>query len=318
MSEHYERALLAEAREPLKTVSNINLTPTSRKMTAVDSAQYTSVSPKWERSLHVPYRRCEMVNFLSALQDGSGSNAVANKTVLDLATGTGYFARMMALEMGAAHVVGVDVSRAMLDIAEQLVLLQGPGKKMPEVEYEEANVFQAPHLSLRTCAPDSRDIVTASWCLNYAPDRATMRQAWGNIARYLKPGGRGRFVGVIPNTPERFFVPEGERYYGTSYRRVREVEEGWICEITLYFPEEDGGDHQSGHEQQQKQQSKVSFQTYILKEEVYRETAEEAGLVDVRFEKPTLMPSLQGEEDEKYWRGFLQLPNFKIVTAVKK
>lgn len=254
---------------------------------SVDNAQYEKVVATYDSILGTAVRRCDTVNMLHFI------GSVEGKRVLDLSTGTGYFARTLS-KKGAKQVVGVDVSQSMLDAA--LKVTQGD-PQIPEgvVSYELGDVFKP--LELHNCPEASCDLITGAWCLNYAGDQAMMDQACRNIARYLRPGGR--FVGVIPSD----YMPwlqDDENYYGFSYKRIEPVEDGHVCRLTLHAKEQP-----------------VSFNAYILSNSVFERGAKSAGLVDVTLTGPTVLPVYEGTEDDAYWNNFLARPLFKVMVATK-
>lgn len=258
---------------------------------SVTNTQYEKVAAKYEASLQIPVRRCDTTNFLKAVEPIQGMK------VLDLATGTGYFARAMA-KMGAAHVTGVDVSKAMLEIAGRVTADDHHHPLIPPgvVDYEIGDVFNK--LSLASCPEASCDLVTGIWCLNYAGDRDMMRRAWENIAHFLKPGGK--FVGIVPDSSFPSWLTEDEVYYGFSCKYINEVKDGCVVKITLHAKDQP-----------------VSFQAFMLDEVVFRNAAEEVGMVEITIEDPKIMPDFEGVEDEEYWNRFLAKPLFKVMTAVK-
>lgn len=254
---------------------------------SVDNAQYEKVVETYDSILGTAVRRSDTVNMLHSI------GSVKGKRALDLSTGTGYFARTLS-KMGAEQVVGVDVSPSMLDAARKVT--EGDAQ-IPEgvVEYELGDVFKP--LELHSCPEASRDVITGAWCLNYAGDQAMMDQAWRNIARYLKPGGK--FVGVIPNEYMPWLLDD-EEYFGFSYKRIEPVKDGHVCKLTLHAKEQP-----------------VSFNAYILAHSVFETGAKSAGLVDVTLTGPTLLPEFEGTEDEAYWNSFFAHPLYKVMVATK-
>lgn len=95
--------------------------------------------------------------------------------VLDLATGTGLLAQMLART--AAKVTGADVTPEMLDKARESIADAG----LDNIEFLEAAVSELPF-------PDgSFDLVTCRLAFHHFTDPAG---ALGEISRVLKPGGR--------------------------------------------------------------------------------------------------------------------------------
>lgn len=105
---------------------------------------------------------------------------------LDLACGTGDIA--LALRARGARVVGLDVTRRMLELAR----LQRDG---PLVSWLAGDMLSLPF------AARSFDIVTTGYGLRNVPD---LDRALDEIARVLRPGGR--FLSLDFDRPARWFV----------------------------------------------------------------------------------------------------------------
>ncbi|KAG8156310.1 hypothetical protein KVR01_013845 [Diaporthe batatas] len=253
----------------------------------VDNAQYEKVVGTYDSILGTAVRRCDTVNILHSV------GSVEGKNVLDLATGTGYFARALS-KKGAKDVVGVDISEGMLDIARKLTESDA---SVPEgiLDFELADVFKP--LNLLNCPEASRDVITGAWCLNYAGNQVMMDQALQNIAKYLKPGGR--FVGLIPSTFSSW-LKDDERFFDFSIKRLESVEGGHMCRLTLHAKEQP-----------------VSFNAYVLEHSLFEKGAKSAGLVNITFADPSVLPEFEGAEDGEYWNSFLARPLFTVMTATK-
>jgi SAM-dependent methyltransferase len=143
--------------------------------------------------------------------------AMEGLRVLDLGCGFGWFARW-ARTMGAAQVLGIDLSEKML--ARARAETQDPG-----VTYRLANIE---HLEL----PDaSFDLVYSSLALHYIEDFGAMCVA---IRRVLVPGGHFVFsvehpIYTAPSQPGWRTEPDGSKVwpindYGLEGRRVTD----WI------------------------------------------------------------------------------------------
>lgn len=254
---------------------------------SVDNAQYEKVVAIYDSILETAVRRCDTANMLNVI------GSVEGKNVLDLSTGTGYFARTLS-KMGAKDIVGVDVSQSMLDAARK-VTEGDPEIPRGVAKYESGDIFKP--LELINCSETSRDVITGAWSLNYAGNQAMMDQAWHNIAKYLSPGGR--FVGVIPND-DMPWLQDDQEYFGFSYKRIEKVKDGHVCKLTLHAKEQP-----------------VSFNAYMLDRSVFETGARSAGLVDVTLADPAVFPEFKGTEDEEYWNSFLARPLFKVMVAAK-
>jgi demethylmenaquinone methyltransferase / 2-methoxy-6-polyprenyl-1,4-benzoquinol methylase len=97
-------------------------------------------------------------------------------TVLDLATGTGDLALVIAREHPSARVIAVDPSRGMLDVAAAKI---GPSGARIELRLGDAQALDLPDQSV--------DAVTMSFGIRNVPDRP---RALREMARVTKPGGR--------------------------------------------------------------------------------------------------------------------------------
>jgi SAM-dependent methyltransferase len=121
--------------------------------------------------------------------------------VLDLGTGTGAVAERAAPAVGpGGEVVGLDISREMLALAERRAAERGLGN----VRFLEGRAEAIP-------APDaSFDSVLASLSLMYVVDREA---AAGEIARVLRPGGR--LVAAVWGPPERCDIVRFQQIAGS-------------------------------------------------------------------------------------------------------
>lgn len=263
-------------------------------MDTLDSSQYDALVAEYETSLDLPSRRCTGVNFFANLGDVKGLK------ILDLSTGTGIVARMVA-KLGASKVVGVDINEGMLGKAKEIIAADS--SVPPDViELELGDVF-AP-LNLRSSKAGSFDVVAGIWSLNYAGNQAMMDHAFKNIAKYLKDGGR--FVSIIPSK-----VSHGSRdlwpgidkqngWYGVGKRIIEEVEDGYrVRTIFLTDPP-------------------LEFDNFDLDHSVYFKAAKGAGLKDVKTDaKEKILPPFKDGEDQAYWDTYLERPLFDVFTATK-
>ncbi len=102
----------------------------------------------------------------------------AGETVLDLGSGAGFDCFLAAGKVGpAGHVIGVDMTDAMLDKARANVAKTA----FANVEFRKGEIESLP------VEDDSIDVVISNCVLNLVPDKD---QAFREIHRVLKPGGR--------------------------------------------------------------------------------------------------------------------------------
>ena len=224
-------------------------------------------------------------------------NTVANGPrdlkVLDLACGTGTYARML-LDMGVAkHVVGVDISREMVQVGQVMEANRPDGSK--RITFYVADCA-APldHLSL---AQESFDLVMGNWLFNYASNRAELAGMWHNVATYLKPGGK--YIGLQGN-----MYVEDHLKWDTKY--------GFKCTVT--------GELENGRKlhAEASTEPKVEFDVYALEPGLYKEVPVELGMREVTYREPSLqdLPDVVGENME-FWENFLESPYCVLGTALK-
>ncbi|MFH8409051.1 class I SAM-dependent methyltransferase [Streptomyces sp. NPDC018019] len=148
----------------------------------------------------------EVPGFLALVGD------VRGKSVLDLASGTGFYSREFK-RRGATEVLGVDISGEMVAAARKFE----DGAPLG-VRYEVGDVAELAPLGRRF------DIATGVQLLNYAEDIATMERMCRNVHRNLVPGA-GFFL--LNQSPDyRFDGPSLGKYGFLSEPTGEEAEVG--------------------------------------------------------------------------------------------
>ncbi|TKA67934.1 hypothetical protein B0A55_06566 [Friedmanniomyces simplex] len=213
-------------------------------------------------------------------------------SALDLACGTGIGLREMK-KLGATKLVGVDISREMLDVAKQTSPNDG-------FELHHADCSQP--LDYLGLQQGSFDVIIAMWLLNYPEDRAQMAGMWQNIATYLKPDGK--FVGIIQNqdTVHPSSMQGKWDAYGARETNVQPLPSGDGVRMHVEFNTE----------------PKVEFDTLVLRKEILEEEARKAGLVDLHYVRPGEEAKGEIEGKGEAWWGELlgEYPN-QLVIAMK-
>ncbi len=121
---------------------------------------------------------------------------------LDIATGTGDLAIMIAQMEPLIHVTGLDLSQEMLSVAKRKVAERGLATR---VELVEGNALQLPF-------PDaSFDLVTCGFGLRNFPD---LPGALREMRRVLRPGGRALSLEVSRPTNPLAFLGFKMFFYG--------------------------------------------------------------------------------------------------------
>lgn len=154
--------------------------------------QYAAIGAKYKAVKQKPsVAFTEVTTVVEMIGDPRGKKA------LDLACGAGFYTRLIR-EKGASHVMGVDVSHAMIDVARAEEAAQPLG-----IEYHVADVTSLPHLG-------AFDIVTAIWLLHYARTQEELGAMCRSIGRNLAAGGR--LISVLPNPDFVNALTETELY----------------------------------------------------------------------------------------------------------
>lgn len=256
-----------------------NLTHPSGQSKSVKSStmslQYDNIGADYTPAKELPYSLLELAAFKSHIGD------VNQRRVLDLACGTGYFSRKL-IEWGADEVVGLDISKTMVDEARR----HNEGKT-ERLRFHVADCSKP----IETLGLGRFDLVIAVWLLHYIATEEGVLTFWQNVSNSLKPGGR--CIGIAPNHESltKGFA-EGERF-GLTFKELEPIERGVKFQCTIHIA------------------NPVTIENCYLRErEVLETLATEAGL-SLRW-MPYVNPNIPGLDYEK----FLRLPHFKIFECV--
>jgi SAM-dependent methyltransferase len=235
------------------------------------TTDYNPIAKQYQRSKQQPWRTyIECFTLFELTCDVKG------KAVLDLACGEGYYTRQLK-QCGAGRVVGIDLSDRMIELARAQELSQPLG-----TEYR---VGDARRLDLH----EHFDVVVAGYLLNYAATREELLAMCRTISGALRPGGR--FV-TVNNNPEQ---PRAEFPLGTKYGFVKTADEeprDGTPIVWTFFLEE----------------GPFSITNYQLSTQLHEEVLREAGLRQVRWHRPRLMPEGATAYGEAFWADFLERP----------
>ena len=244
------------------------------------TTDYNDIAENYQESKLQPWRTyIERYTALQLVGD------VAGKAVADLACGEGYYTRLLRL-LGAEHVVGVDLSAAMIDLAQAEETREPLG-----IEYLVGDING---LALS----EKFDVVFAAYLLNYAPDRETLLQYCQAIARLLKPGGRFVAVNNNPCDPPSNFATGRE--YGFSKTLVGEWVEGAPIVYTFFLPE-----------------GEFEVTNYYLSRETMDQTFLAAGLRETRWHAPQVAPEGVKKRGASYWTPLLEQPAITFIDCIK-
>ncbi|HEU4408236.1 MAG TPA: methyltransferase domain-containing protein [Polyangiaceae bacterium] len=244
-------------------------------------ADYDHVAAQYKRFKESPFcRYAEEPTYFRHIGDLSG------EAVLDLACGEGHYTRRIKAR-GAARVVGVDLSEGMIALARDQERQHPLG-----VEYLVGDGAGLGKLG-------SFDRVTASYLLNYAPDRPALVRMCRTAYENLRPGGR--FVTLIPNgdlTPEPGGPTSKLKKYNFYF-----VSQASPCTdgtpVTGYVGADDA----------------FTVTMYHYAWATYRAALEEAGFRGVRCEPLAVTPEGVAAMPEGYWDDFLALAPLVCAEA---
>ncbi|WP_424889295.1 class I SAM-dependent methyltransferase [Streptomyces sp. XH2] len=239
--------------------------------------QYDDIGEAYEGFKSLPMARYpESGSFVRMLGDLSG------RSVLDLACGTGFYTRQ-AKRLGAADVLGVDVSDGMVAAARAIEERSPLG-----VRYEVADGADLPVFGKRF------DVATAVYLLNYADDAATMEWMCRGVHRNLRPGGE---FFVLTQAPDfRFDGPPTDKY-GFRYEPVGEGEVGPRVRITALLD------------------SPIDFVTNYPRREVYEGALRQAGFTGVTWVPLEVPEDGLAAFGEEFWADFLANPPLVMLRC---
>ncbi|HEX6356658.1 class I SAM-dependent methyltransferase [Actinophytocola sp.] len=169
---------------------------------------------------------------------------VRGRNVLDVACGTGFYARE-CVRLGAGQVVGVDVSAEMISVARGMAERDRYG-----IEYQVHDALRLPSLG-------KFDVSLAIWLFNYASNESDVRTMFERITENLTDDGF--IIGLTMDDSYRDGLDS--RRYGYSLTFLDAIEGGgrWSCTL-----------HPSGGD--------ITFDTFMLDKKCYERAAAAAGL----------------------------------------
>ena len=241
---------------------------------------YDQIAEQYKRAKLQPWRtHIERYTLLRLAGD------VAGKAVIDLACGEGYYTRALRRQ-GAARVVGVDLSRGMIELAEAEEARRPLG-----VEYRVGDV--------RTLeVPGEFDLAFAAYLLNHARTAEELTQMCRAVARALRPGGR--FVTANSNPADPTAAFSACRAYGFSGRVEGPLVEGAPIVWEFFLPE-----------------GSFEVTNYYLSVRTMEAAFRAAGLREVRWHAPEVSPEGESEFGREHWAAFLRRPPVTFITCVR-
>lgn len=240
------------------------------------TAEYDAIAAAYQDSKRLPFREyVERYTLFDMLGD------VRGKAVLDVACGEGFYTRLLK-QAGATEVTGVDISAAMIQLAE-------------EEERRSPLGCRYLHRDVAQFEPSKPvDVVVAMYLLNYARTGKELRRLCRACHAALRAGGQ--FVGVNDNVhnPPRGRVSLAK--YGLEKTGASSPTEGDIIRYTITNP--DG--------------QQFEFDNCFLKPETYEEAFRAVGFRDFEWVPVSLHPS---QRNNPFWDDFLRNPPLIAFSA---
>ncbi len=240
---------------------------------------YESIANDYDMSFQLlPIRRyVEAYSVLRLVGD------VRGKDVLDLACGTGTYSRALK-RAGAARVVGVDVTPAMIEVAN------GFEREVPlGIEYRVSDAVGLESLG-------SFDVVVAVYMLHYGPSADALRAMLEGVARNLKPGGR--FVSFAMN-PEVATAEGAYRSYGLELRTEDASTDGCPIHFSIRM-----GDIAS-----------PELTAYRWSKPTIESALAAAGLAEPLWQSPDVAPDGVAAHGDELWRPYLAQPHCVLLSC---
>jgi SAM-dependent methyltransferase len=238
-----------------------------------DSDTYT----RWSRS-DSAYTVLEWYVFLKT------TGSVRGLDILDMACGEGCVSRAM-MELGAASVIGTDISAEMVAEARKQNASGGDGPHYDHLSYDVVDACD------ETYALDPRvDLVTAMYLFHYASSKANLFKMCRFIGRNLKAGGRFVTYTINPDFDFEKQNPDMEEMFGFRYTTISPPKYALIIK---------------GFEAEIWQWSRAA----------HEEGLKEAGFKNIRWHPLELPLERQNLEPKVEW--YLQNPSLIVLSAEK-
>jgi SAM-dependent methyltransferase len=244
------------------------------------SAQlYDEIGEAFEGFKELPLAQYgEVPSFLGMVGD------VRGKSVLDLASGTGFYSREFR-RRGATEVLGIDISGEMVAVAQRLEESDPLG-----VRYEVGDVAELRPLGR------SFDIATGVQLLHYAPDIAALERMCRNVHRSLKPGGE--FFVFAQNPDYRHDGPSLAKYGFLCEPTGEEIETGPRVRITALL-----------------EPQPISFVGTNPRREVYEQSLRKAGFTELTWVPLQVSDAGTRKYGAGYWADLFVDPPLEMLRC---
>ncbi|MFZ5955108.1 MAG: class I SAM-dependent methyltransferase [Nanoarchaeota archaeon] len=207
-----------------------------------------------------------------------------NKTVLDLACGDGVFSREIKLK-GASEVLGVDISREMIKIA------QDKEKQNPlGIKYIVNDVLTLNYLG-------EFDLIVGGLLLHYSKTKQELLLMCKNIYKNLKKTGRFIALNNNPDSPLTTTIKYGSEVLSSK----RELNEGDKLTVNLVL-----------------ESKKVcSFHNYYWTKKTYEECLKVAGFKNIKWHQLSVSEEGIKKYGKEFWQDYYNHPYMILIEAEK-
>ncbi len=245
------------------------------------ATDYDEIFDDYKKTDNHPLKNhCEAFTFLKVLGD------VQAKSVLDLACGDGFHTRLIK-QQGAGRVIGVDISKNMINRAREIEAAAPLG-----LEYQIRDVsksWQIGHF----------DIVTAVYLFLYASTEQALTAMCHTIYDNLRPGGQFVSMTLSPNmSAEDSSIYEK---YGVIITPEEAFRDGTTITFTIDTP---GG-------------GAFELSNFYWLQETYEKALQHAGFQEIIWH--TIQVSATGikEYGQDYWQAYSAKP-YSIILECRK
>ncbi|KAK4450905.1 putative methyltransferase [Podospora aff. communis PSN243] len=274
-------------------------------------SQYDTIGSKYKVIKSLPTALVEKSSLHAAI-----APLIPNARVLDLACGTGFFTRLL-LEWGAASVVGVDLSPAMISaaVSEARSLPPHTAQRM------DFRVGDATTLGkIEDAAGKGFDHAIGAWLLHYAADENELTAMFSTISANLNSPA-SVFVGIAARPVARKDMDAcAEKLNG-------ERAQGWLREhlraVTSYYERMADGEGEWKVQVTSTENPEVSFRNCHLPMEVYERAARRGGMLgklgwrEVKLHEDVREEAIR-EFGQEFWDVYFDIgPHFGLLVVEK-
>ncbi|KAM7212397.1 Demethylmenaquinone methyltransferase [Rhypophila decipiens] len=275
--------------------------------------QYDKIGSSYSQVKQLPISLVETFNLHAAIAPYLDSrNGTAR--VLDLACGTGHHSRNLVSSWGAASVVGVDISPAMVKSAKDITsTMFGSESLEHKIQFVVGDA-----ISMGKLDDQGFDLVIGAWLLNYSRTEDELANMFLTISSNLNTED-GIFTGIVPPPVKKDHLAASAEWvkklktsqppWQFSVRYIEPLDDddgGWKVELRMFG---DGG------------KETVKFETYHLPMEAYERAARKGGMYGpLEWREVTRPVAVDGDsEDAKLWdRYFDDIGGHFRVLIVSK